>query len=57
MLMFIKIKINHKAAFLVVSLGEVLETNNIEKKEQFVNSYQKKYYRRSLFMQELDKLL
>lgn len=47
----------HKAAFLVVSLGEVLEANNIETKGQFIDFYQKKYSRRSAFRQELDKLL
>lgn len=46
-----------KAAILVVALGETLESNNVENKEEFINSYHKKYIRRSSFRKELNKYL
>jgi len=50
-----KRKSYYKAAILVVALGEVLETNNIQSKEAFVNKYHKQYVRRSAFRKELKK--
>ena len=50
-----KRKSYYKAAILVVALGEVLETNNIQSKEEFVNKYHKQYVRRSAFRKELKK--
>ena len=44
-----------KAAFLIVALGEVLESNKIMKKEEFINSYHKKYVRFNAFRRELKK--
>lgn len=44
-----------KAAILVVALGEVLESNNIQSKEEFVNSYHTRYVRHRAFRSELDK--
>ena len=46
-----------KAAILVVGLGEVLESNNMQKKEEFINLYHKKYVRRSSFRKELNKYI
>lgn len=46
-----------KVAILVVGLGEVLESNNMQKKEEFVNIYHKKYVRRSSFRKELNKYI
>ena len=46
-----------KAAILVVALGETLESNNMGNKEEFINSYHKKYIRRSSFRKELNKYL
>ena len=46
-----------KAALLVVSLGEVLDSRNIQNKQDFVNIYLKKYYRRSAFIKEVKSLL
>ena len=46
-----------KAAILVVGLGEVVESNSMGNKEDFVNLYHKKYVRRSSFRKELNKYL
>lgn len=46
-----------KAAILVVALGEVLESNNIQNKQEFVNIYHQKYSRRSSFRKELNKYM
>lgn len=46
-----------KVAILVVALAEVLESNNMGNKEEFINLYHKKYVRRSLFRKELNKYL
>lgn len=47
----------YKAAFLVVSIGEVLEFNGIQRKEEFINSYHKKYVRHSSFRKKLNELV
>jgi len=44
-----------KAAILVVALGEILESNNIQSKNEFIDIYHKKYSRKSSFRKELDK--
>ena len=46
-----------KAAILVVGLGEVLESNNMQDKEEFISLYHKKYVRRSSFRKELDNYM
>lgn len=46
-----------KTAILVVALGEVLESHNIQKKQEFVNIYHQKYSRRSAFRKELNKYM
>lgn len=44
-----------KAAILIVALGEVLESNNIQSKDDFINGYHTKYVRHRAFRSELDK--
>lgn len=46
-----------KAAILVVALSEVLESNKIQNKNEFINLYHNKYSRRSLFRKELNKYM
>lgn len=46
-----------KAAILVVALSEVLESNKIQNKNEFINLYHNKYSRRSLFRNELNKYM
>lgn len=46
-----------KAAILVVALAEVLESNNIQQKQEFVNKYHQKYSRHSSFKKELNKYM
>ena len=46
-----------KAGLLVVALGEVLESNNIQSKASFVNIYHQKYSRRSAFRKELNEYM
>jgi len=43
-----------KAAHLIVALGEVLESNNITTKNEFIDIYHKKYHRHSAFRKELN---
>lgn len=47
----------YKAAILVVALGEVLDSNNIQNKLDFVNYYHQKYSRRSSFRKELNEYI
>lgn len=46
-----------KAAILVVALNEVLESNDIQNKDDFINYYYKKYSRHSAFRRELNKYM
>ena len=46
-----------KAAILVVALAEVLESNNIQSKESFVEQYHNKYSRRVAFRNELKEYI
>ena len=46
-----------KAALLVVAFAEVLESNNIQQKQEFVNKYHQKYSRHSSFRRELNKYM
>ena len=46
-----------KAAILVVALNEVLESNGIQNKDDFINYYYKKYSRHSAFRRELNKYM
>ena len=46
-----------KAALLVVAFAEVLESNNIQQKQEFVNKYHQKYSRHSSFRKELNKYM
>ena len=46
-----------KAAILVVALNEVLESNDIQNKDDFINYYYKKYSRHSAFRRELNKYI
>ena len=47
----------YKAAILVVAFGEVLESNNIKTKEEFINEYHQKYVRHTAFRKELRNYL
>ena len=47
----------YKAALIVVSYGEILETNMPDAKEEYIDYYKRKYSRRSAFSNELDELL
>ena len=45
----------HKAALLVATLGEVMESRGEENgKRRLIEFYKKKYYRRRAFKEELD---
>ena len=46
-----------KAAILVVALNEVLESNDIQNKDDFINYYYEKYSRHSAFRRELNKYM
>ena len=46
-----------KAAILVIALNEVLESNDIQNKDDFINYYYKKYSRHSAFRRELNKYI
>lgn len=46
-----------KAAILIVALGEILESNNIQNKTDFINYYHMKYSRRSSFRNELNRYM
>lgn len=46
-----------KTAILVVAFAEILESNNIQQKQEFVNKYHQKYSRHSSFRKELNKYM
>jgi len=47
----------YKAALLVVGYGEILESQELENKEEYINYYIAKYPRRSAFRAELKELM
>lgn len=47
----------YKAALLIVSCGEMISSQNLGTKEEYIKYYTNKYSRRSAFKSELNELI
>jgi len=47
----------YKAALLVVGYGEILESQELGNKEEYINYYMAKYPRRSVFRAKIKELM